>query len=122
MYDSPTQKPGNGTTAPKTGDVNPVIPAVAAIAAVLLAAGGVLTMLQYKGEFYGKTVVLVPPAYTTQTCSCCGHVLKGEFSLTLKDREWVCPVCHAFHDRDTNAARNILAKGLQLAETCGPSL
>lgn len=81
-----------------------------------------LTMLQYKGEFYGKTVVLVPPAYTTQTCSCCGHVLKGEFSLTLKDREWVCPVCHAFHDRDTNAARNILAKGLQLAETCGLSL
>ena len=87
MYDSPTQKPGNGTTTPKTGDVNPVIPAVTAIAAVLLAAGGVLTMLQYKGEFYEKTVVLVPPAYMTQTCSCCGHVLKGEFSLTLKDRE-----------------------------------
>ena len=42
MYDSPTQKPGNGTTAPKTGDVNPVIPAVAAAAAVLLAACGVI--------------------------------------------------------------------------------
>ena len=42
MYDSPTQKPGNGTTTPKTGDVNPVIPAVAAAAAVLLAACGVI--------------------------------------------------------------------------------
>ena len=42
MYDSPTQKPGNGTTTPKTGDVNPVIPAVAAIAAVPLAACGVV--------------------------------------------------------------------------------
>ena len=42
MYDSPTQKPGNGTTTPKRGDVNPVIPAVAAAVAVLLAAGGVV--------------------------------------------------------------------------------
>lgn len=72
-----------------------------------------LTMLQYKAEFYGKMVVLVPPQYTTQTCSICGYVMKGEEHLTLKDREWTCPNCHAHHDRDTNAAQNILLKGLQ---------
>lgn len=74
-----------------------------------------LTMLQYKASFYGKTVVLVPPQNTTQTCSACGHVMKGEDRLTLKDREWECPVCHAFHKRDTNAAQNILQRGLQAA-------
>lgn len=72
-----------------------------------------LTMLQYKAAMYGKTVVLVPPQYTTQTCSVCGHVMKGEQKLTLKDREWECPVCHTMHKRDTNAAKNILERGLQ---------
>lgn len=47
-----------------------------------------LTMLQYKADIYGKTVVLVPPQYTTQTCSSCGYVMKREEHLTLKDREW----------------------------------
>lgn len=73
-----------------------------------------LTMLQYKGQLYGKTVVLVPPQNTTQACSICGHVMKGTERLTLSDREWECPKCHTRHDRDTNAARNILKKGLQL--------
>lgn len=51
-----------------------------------------LTMLQYKGAFYGKTVVLIPPQYTTQTCSHCGYIMKGEKHLTLSDREWVTPI------------------------------
>lgn len=72
-----------------------------------------LTMLQYKGDLYGKTVVLVPPKNTTQTCSCCGYVMKGAKHLTLNIREWKCPNCHAFHVRDTNAAINILNRGLQ---------
>lgn len=72
-----------------------------------------LTMLQYKGIFYDKTVVLVPPQYTTQTCSVCGHVMEGEQKLTLADRTWECPKCHTAHERDTNAARNILKRGLQ---------
>lgn len=63
-----------------------------------------LTMLQYKAEAYGKTVVLVPPEYTTQTCSACGYVMKGDEKLTLADREWDCPNCHAHHDRDINAS------------------
>lgn len=74
-----------------------------------------LTMLQYKGELYGKEVVLVPSKNTTQTCSEFGYVMKGEEKLTLGDREWMCPNCGAHHDRDTNAARNILKRGLQAA-------
>lgn len=73
-----------------------------------------LTMLQYKAELYGKTVVLVPPRNTTQTCSVCGYTLKGDEKLTLSDREWICPSCGTHHDRDTNAAENILERGLQI--------
>ena len=75
-----------------------------------------LTMLQYKGTLYGKTVVLIPPQYTTQTCHKCGYVMKGKEHLTLACREWNCPNCHTHHDRDTNAAKNILAIGLRLSE------
>lgn len=71
-----------------------------------------LTMLQYKAAKYGKTVILVPPQYTTQTCSECGHVMKGDEKLPLSVREWDCPKCGAHHVRDTNAAKNILAKAL----------
>lgn len=78
-----------------------------------------LTMLQYKGALYGKTVVLVPPNYTTQTCSVCGYVMKGEEHLTLKTREWECPNCHTIHHRDTNAAKNILARGIALLKEQG---
>ena len=72
-------------------------------------------MLQYKAELYGRTVVLVPPRNTTQTCSVCGYTLKGDEKLTLSDREWTCPSCGSHHDRDTNAAENILERGLQIA-------
>lgn len=72
-----------------------------------------LTMLQYKAEFYGKTVVLVPPGNTTQTCSVCGHIMSGDAKLTPDIREWDCPACHTHHNRDVNAARNILKRGIQ---------
>lgn len=74
-----------------------------------------LTMLQYKGEAYKKTVILVSPKNTTQTCSACGYVRKGTEKLTLADREWECPNCHVFHKRDTNAAENILQRALHAA-------
>lgn len=76
-----------------------------------------LNMLQYKGVLYGKTVILVPPQNTTQTCSNCGYIMKGNEHLTLADREWTCPNCHTHHDRDTNAAKNILKRGLQSVAT-----
>lgn len=77
--------------------------------------GKFLTMLQYKAKLYDKQVVLVPPGNTTQTCSNCGYVMTGEQKLTLADRSWICPSCGVFHDRDVNAAKNILYRGLQVA-------
>jgi acetone carboxylase gamma subunit len=54
---------------------------------------------------------------SSKTCHACKHVL--DF-LTLDIREWVCPECGVVHDRDTNAALNILAEGLSAA-ACGGS-
>lgn len=68
-------------------------------------------MIQYKGEWYGKTVVPVPPHHTSQDCSCCGYRNK---ELTLKDRVWICPNCKTTLDRDINAAKNILVKAKEM--------
>ena len=71
-----------------------------------------LKKLKVKSSLYGRTFILVPPHHTTQTCSSCGHVLTDVDRLTLGDREWVCPECGAYHVRDYNAAKNVLARGL----------
>lgn len=71
-----------------------------------------LTLLQQKGEMYGRDVIFVAPQYTTQTCSVCGHVMTGDQKLPLSVREWDCPVCGTHNMRDTNAAKNILVKAL----------
>lgn len=55
-------------------------------------------------------LVKVDPAFTTQACNCCGYV--NDPPITLSVRRWVCPHCHEVHDRDVNAARNILKAGL----------
>ncbi len=65
--------------------------------------------LQYKAEYAGRRFVNVNPAYTSQTCSQCGHRQK----MPLSDREYHCPCCGITLDRDHNAALNILALGLQ---------
>ncbi len=71
------------------------------------------TMLEYKCRQAGVVFEEVSEAYTTQTCSCCGALPhsspKGRASLGI--REWTCNICGAAHDRDVNAARNILALG-----------
>ena len=72
-----------------------------------------LSKLEYKAKLYGKIFITVDPKNTTQTCSCCGHVMSDEHKLTLKDREWTCPKCGTHHIRDVNAAKNILSKALQ---------
>ncbi|MBD1830426.1 transposase [Microcoleus vaginatus GB1-A2] len=66
--------------------------------------------LQYFGKMYGKTVIAVGPQYTSQDCSACGNTVKK----TLSTRTHICG-CGAILDRDRNAAKNILAKGLKQA-------
>ena len=75
-----------------------------------------LTLLEQKAQMYGRTFVTVNPKNTTQTCSACGHIMSGEDKLTLKDREWTCPVCQTHHDRDHNASVNILKRGLSILD------
>jgi IS605 OrfB family transposase len=71
------------------------------------------TMLHYKSDNAGVLFKEVNEAYSTQTCSCCGSQPperpKGIAGLGI--REWTCSECGAHHDRDVNAARNILARG-----------
>ena len=62
-------------------------------------------MLQYKCEWYGKQLVTVSPKNTSRICSSCGADT-GKKPLDI--REWTCPECGAHHDRDVNAAKNIL--------------
>lgn len=76
--------------------------------------GQFITLLTNKAEAEGVVVAGVDPAYTSQTCSVCGEV--REVSLTLRDRVFTCPSCGHSEDRDVNAAKNILGRGLRLQE------
>jgi len=75
--------------------------------------GQLKTMLEHKCQRAGVVFEVVDERYTTQTCSCCGSIPvsspKGRAGLRI--REWTCVSCGTAHDRDVNAARNILAAG-----------
>jgi putative transposase len=78
--------------------------------------------LQYKCERAGRRLIVIDRWYpSTKTCSACGFILA---ELPLKLRTWQCPSCRVLHDRDLNAAKNILAAGLAAArgnpgDACG---
>ena len=73
--------------------------------------GSFITMLTYKTEWNNKKIVKVDRYFpSSQTCNVCGYVNKETKDLSV--REWVCPNCHTHHDRDVNAAINILRTGL----------
>lgn len=66
--------------------------------------------LDYKARWLGRTVLKIDRFFpSSKTCGCCGYKNDG---LTLNDRSWTCPACGAVHDRDLNAASNILRDGL----------
>src|SRR6266516_242759 len=81
--------------------------------------GEFVRQLEYKAEWYGRTLVRIDKWYpSSKRCFDCGHILD---SLTLDVREWTCPECGVVHDRDINAAKNVLAAGLAVA-ACGEAV
>ena len=80
-----------------------------------------LNILEYKAEWYGRTIVNIDRFYpSTQLCSGCGFQNKKLRGIkSLKVREWVCPCCGEVHDRDINASRNIDQEGLRILNRRG---
>src|SRR5579884_4242842 len=78
--------------------------------------GEFVRQLEYKAAWYGRTLCKIDTFFpSSKRCFDCGHVLE---TLALEEREWTCPKCGVHHDRDKNAANNIVAEGLSVA-ACG---
>lgn len=72
--------------------------------------GELVRQLEYKCQWYGRTLVKIDRWFpSSKRCGGCGYIID---QLPLKIREWTCPKCQVVHDRDLNAAHNILAAGL----------
>jgi transposase, IS605 orfB family len=77
-----------------------------------------INMLTYKADWNGKKVIKIDRYFpSSQTCNVCGHVNKKIKNLSIRD--WECPVCHTHHNRDVNAAINILHLGLNKIISAG---
>ena len=75
------------------------------------------SMLEYKCNWYSRKLVIIDRWNpSSKTCNNCGYIKED---LSLKDREWDCPNCHLHHDRDINAAKNILNEGMRILDTAG---
>ncbi len=78
--------------------------------------GAFRRMVEYKAARAGRHLVVIDRWYpSSKSCSACGHLLA---ELSLSTRTWQCPSCGTRHDRDINAAKNILAAGLAVS-ACG---
>jgi putative transposase len=74
--------------------------------------GSFINKLSYKAVHYNKKIVKIDREFpSSKLCSNCGNVLD---TLSISVREWVCPSCNCSHDRDINAAVNILTEGLRM--------
>jgi len=81
--------------------------------------GELVRQLEYKCDWYGRTLVKIDRWFpSSKRCSKCGHIVE---KLPLNIREWDCPNCGTHHDRDINAAHNILAAGLAV-KVCGANV
>lgn len=75
--------------------------------------------IEYKAGWYGRTLVKVDRFFpSSKTCGACGFIVER---LPLSLRHWTCSACGTSHDRDVNAARNILAAG-HAVSACGPGV
>ncbi len=81
--------------------------------------GELVRQLEYKCDWYGRTLVLIDRWFpSSKRCGNCGHIVD---KLPLNIREWDCPKCGTHHDRDINASKNILAAGLAVS-VCGANI
>lgn len=81
--------------------------------------GELVRQLEYKCGWYGRTFINIDRWFpSSKRCGHCGHIVD---KLPLDIREWTCPKCSTYHDRDVNAARNILAAGLAVS-VCGATV
>jgi putative transposase len=81
--------------------------------------GELVRQLEYKSGWYGRNFVKIDRWFpSSKRCGHCGHVVE---KLPLNIREWDCPECGTKHDRDVNAAKNILAAGLAVS-VCGANV
>ena len=79
--------------------------------------GTFYTMLEYKANWNERSFVKIDRFFpSSKTCSSCGWIKQD---LTLAIREWTCESCGEVHDRDVNAAKNILKQGINILSGCG---
>jgi putative transposase len=79
--------------------------------------GSLVSMLKYKAAWHGRQVIQIDRWFpSSKTCSSCNHIMQD---MNLSIREWTCTVFGEMHDRDVNAAKNILCQGMNLMSGCG---
>lgn len=79
--------------------------------------GTLVSMLKYKAQWHNRQIIEIGRFYpSSKLCHCCNHIM---LYMGLEVREWTCPNCRAQHDRDVNAAINIMNEGLRILDNKG---